>query len=408
MLRIHNDLTCTLDRNKAALLVLLDLSAAFDTVDHGKLLEMLDSTIGVTCTAYDWFASYLSDRSQCVCINGKSSNARRIVRGVPQGSVLGPVLFSLYTRPLQDIIQRHGLSYHRYADDIQLYTEYDPTDPLSSELAVNKVQNCVIHISRWMSENYLKLNGDKTELLNVLSPHHLLRHGRLSLTIDGHVISPSRCVRVLGVFLDEHLSMADQISSVVRSCNFHLRNIGKVRKFLTTDACKTAVQSLVVSRMDYCCSLLSGAPGNQIRRLQVVQNKAARIISRVSPRDHISPVLAALHWIPCDLRIKFRILTHVYKCLHESSPVYLQELISIYQPRRTLRSSSDKSILTAQPPSKRVGNQAFCHVAPSLWNKLPSFMRDSSSVTSFKSLLKTFYFLSELMVNLIVFHCSAQ
>ncbi|PIK51345.1 hypothetical protein BSL78_11749, partial [Apostichopus japonicus] len=105
--------------------------------------------------------------------------------------------------------------------------------------------------------------------------------------------------------------MANQISSVIKSCNFHLRNIGKVRKYLTTEACKTAVQSLVVSRMDYCCSLLTGVPAHQIRRLQVVQNRAARIIARVSPPDHISPVLANLHWIPCDYRVRFRILTFV-------------------------------------------------------------------------------------------------
>ena len=247
-------------------------------------------------------------------------------------------------------------------------------------------------ISNWLTVNNLKLNSDKTELLNVLSPRHLLRHGRLALNIDGYFIRPSQCVRVLGVILDEHLSMANQISSVIKSCNFHLRNIGKVRKYLTTGACKTAVQSLVVSRMDYCCSLLAGVPANRIRRLQVVQNRAARIIARVIPRDHISPVLANLHWIPCDYRVKFRILTFVYKCLHHSSPAYFPALITQYQPRRTLRSSSDKSLLASKPSSKRIGNYAFSHTAPELWNKLPINIRNACSVSTFKSLLKTHYF----------------
>ena len=392
MIRIHNDLSHLLDRNMAVLLVLLDLSAAFDTVDHGKLLDTLKTSIGITGRAYNWFVSYLSGRSQSVCVNGELSSTRLIRFGVPQGSVLGPVLFSLYTRPLKEIIQLYGISYHRYADDIQLFTGYDPANQLSCKSAVEKMQNCIKHISHWMSSNLLKLNNDKTELLNLMSPHHLHRYGTLSLLIDGHHIKPSQCVKVLGVYLDQHLSMSQQISSVVKSCNFHLRNIGKVRKYLTTDACRTAVQSLVVSRMDYCCSLLSGAPLNQIQRLQRVQNNAARIITRVGRSDHISSVLAALHWLPCDFRIKFRILIYVFKCLHQLAPCYLRELVHIYQPLRPLRSSSDTSTLSTRPSHKRVGNQAFSLFAPVLWNKLPADIRHLSSLSSFKSALKTFYF----------------
>ena len=133
-----------MDRNQAVFLVLLDLSAAFDTVSHVKLLNILRTSIGITGTALDWFVSYLRDRSQRVCVNGALSNPQRIHHGVPQGSVLGPVLFSLYTRPMQDIIQHHGISYHRYADDIQLYTSYDPANPSSCESAVQKMQNCIL------------------------------------------------------------------------------------------------------------------------------------------------------------------------------------------------------------------------------------------------------------------------
>ena len=186
--------------------------------------------------------------------------------------------------------------------------------------------------------------------------------------------------------------MSDQVSSVVKSCSHHLRNIGKIRKYITTDACRAAVQGLVFSRMDYCCSLLSGLPHNQVRRLQLVQNNAAPIITRTSYSDHISPVLATLHWIPCDLRIKFRIMTYVYKCLHQLSPVYLQELLHIYEPRRSLRSSSDTSTLSTRPSIKRVGERAFCRDASSLWNELPANIRNLTSLSTFKSVLKTFYF----------------
>ena len=391
LLKVMNDLGCHMDNNKAVLVVILDLSAAFDTIHHPTLISYL-RYLGITGTALEWFISYISNRTQYVGMAGSTSSPKAIQYGVPQGSVLGPVLFSLYTRPLQDIITSYNISYHRYADDVQLYLQYDPSEPLSCESAVTLMQNCITEIGRWMSNNYLQLNEQKTEFLNVMSPRQLRAYGRLSLNIGGIDIIPSRCVKVLGVFIDEHLSMTDQVSSVVQTCNYHLRNIGKVRSFLTTDATKTAVQSLVVSRMDYCCALLPGLPEQQLRRLQLVQNRAARIVSRTPYRDHISPVILQLHWIPCRLRISFRILTYVYKCINGLAPLYLRDLLHIYTPRRTLRSAADPSTLVSKKAAKRVGERVFQNAAPDLWNKLPRTIRESPSVGSFKSALKTLYF----------------
>ena len=247
-------------------------------------------------------------------------------------------------------------------------------------------------ISRCMSGNQLKLNHEKTELLNVMTPYQLRTYGLCSVVIDDVVVQPSKSVRTLGVLFDEHMSMHPQVTQVVRTCNFHLRNIGKIRRYITTDACKAAVQSLVVSRLDYCCALLHGLPQSQLRRLQLLQNTAARIITRTPYRDHITPVLADLHWLPCKLRIQFRILVYVFKCLHNEAPVYLDDLVGIYIPRRSLRSSSDTSSLVNRPSAKRVGERAFRHSAPALWNELPTNIRDIPTPQAFKRALKTFYY----------------
>jgi hypothetical protein len=306
LLKVHSDIAGYMDTNKAVLLVLLDLSAAFDTIHHDHLLATLHSSFGIDGIVLTWFQSYIRGRSQSVSIGGVSSKTVDITFGVPQGSVLGPVLFSLYTKPLQQIIEKHRVEYHKYADDVQLYISYDPDN---TRRAANIMCNCIIDIKNWMIENYLQLNDDKTELINIMSPYHLRTWGNVSVALDSITICPSVYIKNLGVFFDQYMTMGAQVSAVTKSSNYHLRNIGKVRKYLSTDACKTAVQTLVVSRLDYCSALLSGITVQQVTRLQLTLNKAARLITLTPRSEHITSVLAYLHWLPCRLRIQFRILT---------------------------------------------------------------------------------------------------
>ena len=392
MLKKLNDLSLVLDKGNSALLVLLDLSAAFDTIQHTKLIKRLHTTYGIEGCALKWFSSYLSDRSQVVGIAGNVSRPASLQYGVPQGSVLGPVLFTLYTAPVNIIIERHHLSYHKYADDVQLYVEYCPSSPASVELAVQRIQDCVAEISEWMAKNGLKLNGDKTELLNITTPHNLKKYGTLSITLDGTTIVPSTAVKNLGVHFDQHLTMSRQITAVVQSCNYHIRNIGKIRQFISEDVCKNAVQALVISRLDYCSSLYASLPQYEIDRLQRLQNRAARLITRTSISQHITPILHNLHWLPVDCRIVFRILVLVYRCFNKSSPTYLQELLQIYCPTRTLRSSSDGSLLVIPRNQRNIGKQAFSVSGPTLWNSIRIELRHAQSLSAFKRGLKTSLF----------------
>ena len=162
IVRITNDILSSNDSGKVTALVLLDLSAAFDTIDHEILLSRLQTDMGITGTALSWFRSYLTGRSQVVSCAGHTSSSRRVTCGVPQGSVLGPLLFCIYTQPLEKIIQRHNLSFHFYADDTQLYFSFDPSE---AQTAVAKLNHCLSDIRDWMAANFLKLNDDKTELV---------------------------------------------------------------------------------------------------------------------------------------------------------------------------------------------------------------------------------------------------
>ena len=143
-------------------MLLLDLSAAFDTIDHEILLSRLEHSFGIQNSALDWLHSYLSDRKQLVIVNGLRSSETPLDFGVPQGSVLGPVLFILYTTPLTQLIDSHSVRHEIYADDTQL----NHSDSLSNyDNLIHSLQDCVTDVKHWMSQNMLKLNDDKTEAL---------------------------------------------------------------------------------------------------------------------------------------------------------------------------------------------------------------------------------------------------
>ncbi|KAI0209869.1 hypothetical protein LSAT2_005463 [Lamellibrachia satsuma] len=228
--------------------------------------------------------------------------------GVPQGSVLGPVMFTLYTTPLQRIFKRHGIKYHKYADDIQLYASYNPATSGNQVKTLRRLENCIGEARRWMALRMLKLNDEKTKMMLFTSKHHLRMYGGCSLTIGDDTVSPSDHIRNLGVHMDQHLTMTDHVTAVCAACNYHLYRLSSIRHYLTTEAAKSAVNALVTSRLDYCNSLLHNIPLSQTARLQCVQNNAARLITCTSKHDHITPVLKELLWLPVESRIAFKML----------------------------------------------------------------------------------------------------
>ena len=207
--------------------------------------------------------------------------------------------------------------------------------------AKSKVEACVKDIDLWMIKNKLKFNGDKTELV-VLSAAHRPFSSEVSLNILGFDILSSSSARNIGVIFDKKLSLECHITAVCKSCFFHIHNIWKIRKWLSVTACETLVHAFISSKLDFCNSLLYGLPKSSINKLQRVQNAAARLISFSRKRDHITPILYNLHWLPVDQRIEYKILLITFKILNGISPSYLSDLIQPYKPSRSLRSSSDR------------------------------------------------------------------
>ena len=391
LLKVTSDILEIIDKKEVCLLTLLDPSAAFDTIDHDILLKRLNLTFGLSDTVLLWFKSYLSERFQSVGIGISSSHKLPLNVGVPQGSVLGPILFTLYTQPLSCIFEKYGVMYHLYADDTQIYLSGKAED---LDTMLQTVSECIREVKLWMTSNRLKLNDDKTDVMLVAHEKTPVIDLPNVLKVNESYIKFNDNVKNLGMILDNKFSMVPSINQLCKTLYFQIRNISKIRHFIPEDISKKLVTTLVLSKLDYCNSLFVGLQDYNIKRLQTAQNSAARLVKRQSKSCHITPLLRELHWLPVHARIHYKICLYVYKCLNNLAPLYLSSMIEMYAPTRSLRSSDEKSILkTTKFNYCHYGCRSFSFQAPKLWNALPKHIRDSQSIEIFKKNLKHHLFI---------------
>ena len=385
LLRVHHDIVNAVDQKKGVFLVLLDLSAVFDTVDHDILVDFLRDHIGLDGSVLDLFRSYLSGKTQCVSVDGVLSELSELMFGAPQGSVLGPVEFCIYTIPRCAIMRHYKIEYHIYADDTQLYCSFDINSP---DEALHAITSCISDIRSWMIDKKLKINDDKTEFLIITSPKAGFS-ANLQLKIGQEIVLPSTSCKSLGVMFDDHMQMDAHISHICRTIHFHLCNIGAIRNLLTNSATEQLIHSLVTSRLDYCNSLLNGVPGYKLKSVQRMQNIAARIVSRCPYRDRITPVLESLHWLPVKHRILFKLLLLTYKCLNGLGLGYLSCLVMPRKHRYEPRPQYQGQLQVPEARLKSYGERSFGFSTPTEWNKLPIDVRSALTLASFKVKLKT-------------------
>ena len=225
-IRVQNDIIIEIYNDNCVMLLFLDLSAAFDTVNHQILLSRLSDRFGIKGTALSWFESYFKVRTQVVRINNSRSTCREVMFGVPQGSTLGPVL---YTAQLGDILREYGVRLHMYADDTQMYMSFKSSITSNIERSRSIRESCVCAIERWMLHNNLKLNSDKTALLIFHAKH---RPSPLdSMNIGDLVVSSSKSRMNIGVTFDSYMIFDEHIKNICRIAFYYIRSIAKIRKF---------------------------------------------------------------------------------------------------------------------------------------------------------------------------------
>ena len=328
--------------------------------------------------------------------------------GVPQGSVLGPILFTMYIKPLSAIIDSHSIIHHSFADDLQLQMSAPPDR--NSEL-LHSMQSCISDVKVWATANMLKLNDSKTELMLVTSKRSKHLHNLpTSITIGNAQIPFKPSVKNLGFTLDCHLTMNAHVSNIARTCYFELRRLASIRRFLTSTATATLVSSFVLSRIDYCNSLLFGSTNDVTSHLQRIQNYAARVIFRLPMSSSITIHLKSLHWLPVKVRSTYKIACLCYHCHSSTAPSYVTDMLhkKPLHTRNTRSSSYTMPLLNRPAHSKAtLGDRSFSFASSSVLNSIPNDVRCAPSLSSFKSRLKTYLFRSvyiDWTVSLITVH----
>ena len=391
LLKVHNDILHNLDQDRIVALVTIDVSAAFDTVDHQSLLDRFHHHFGLRDTALDWMESYLKDRVQSVIIDGTQSDPANLEHGFPQGATLAGILYDMFSAPVESVVEKHpNVDHSAYADDNSCYIAFSIAEQTD---AVQRLNICVNDLAGWMNNNLLKVNGSKTEAI-LFFPKKNSPLIDAKIKFSSKVLDLSTEIKSLGVKMDSLLTMEKHINYVTSSAYYHIKRISKARQFLDLNSTKSLVQNLVISRLDYCNSLLINLPKHLLQKLQKVQNHAARVIYRKNRRTRTTPLLRDLHWLPLIYRIKFKVLLITFKCLTGLAPDYLSSLISAYTPCRALR-SNDRLLGTLAVKffkKRKHGGRSFRVVAPELWNALPLSIRNAETVARFKLLLKTYFF----------------
>ena len=307
-------------------MVCLDLSAAFDTVNHSILKSVMEHYFGLKDTTLKWLSTYISNRQFFVKIGSSLSYAHTINFSVPQGSILGLVLFSCYVSTLPEVTkQSSDTIILGYADDHAFTQAFTQKDTLVKQLVEEKVNR----IKSWMSMNHLQMNNTKTEFITFGTTYLLNKKNLDSITFGDTTVKSSKTIKFLGVLLDETLSFKQHVAAHAKSALYGIHLIKNVRKYLTMATTKMLMCTLVLSQLDCLNSILINTSLTTTKPYQKIKNQAARIIYKKTKWTSATSSMKQLHWLPIRYRCHFKLLTIVYKTLHGMGPAYLRNRLKI-------------------------------------------------------------------------------
>ena len=326
LLKLTNDILWSMEEQNITAVLALDLSAAFDMVDHNILLQVLKNQYGIDGKALNWYDSYLHPRSCMVQVKGSTSTLQPLEFSVPQGSCGGPVLYSAYASTLRLMVPP-PLELNGFADDHSINMSFKAKDTNHEKYCITSLENCAISINDWMNQNRLKMNSDKTEFILFGSPKLLPCCSMDNINVCGDQVSKCDKIKLLGIWLDCNLNFKYHINMKCRTAILNIQKLKHIINVLTPEATRRIVHGMVTSHLDYANALYYGLLENSIKKLQRVQNMAAKVILGKKKLDSSRECLMALHWLPVQERIEYKILTLVYKCIVGEAPAYLIEMI---------------------------------------------------------------------------------
>jgi hypothetical protein len=356
----------------------LDISKCFDSIDH-HLLKIKLTKYGITGTELDWFCSYLTGRKQVVRCNNVTSDSQAISIGVPQGSILGPILFLIY---INDLTQFSGLSHcNLFADDALFYVNCK--DVKSVE---NALQGAIDNVSEWYKCNKLTLNVKKSNIMIIHRKKHL--DDKINVNINGTALTQIDSVKYLGLCIDNKLQWNTHVNNVCKSITKKLGMMNRTSKYVEENTREQIYKSFIQPSFDYADTIWHGCSKFLQHKLQVLQNRAARIIKQdfdyINSRGH--DLLKQLNLHNTIQRREYRIGTLMYKCVHGFVPQYLSDQITLVKDMHIhkTRQASGLNIYVRTAKCDCL-KRSFFHLGATIWNSLPDHIKQSQSVESFKT-----------------------
>ena len=382
LLEATNSWSVNIDNGLVNGVVFIDLKKAFDTIDHKILLQKLEN-YGVDPNGLKWFKSYLTDRTQKCRVNDHLSNSKPVTCGVPQGSILGPLLFLIYINDLP-----HCLNYampRMFADDTNVSYAADSLNELQ-----NVLNSELKSLHNWLITNRLSLNIAKTEFMTIGSRQKLRTiDDVINIKINECEINRVDSVKSLGVYIDNHLTWTKHIDKISKKIASAIGALKRIRPYITTNTAVQVYQTLIQPHFDYCCSVWDGLGETLSCKMQKLQNRAARVSMRANYDASAGILLDALHWDNLSLRREKLKAGLVFKTLKGNVPLYLQNMFSVRGIGYNIRNSEMR--LNLPKPRTNYLKRSFSYSGALLWNSLPQDIRKLQSFAQFRKAIAEYY-----------------
>lgn len=370
-----------IDSGKLIGAVFLDLRKAFDLVDHEILIHKL-KLYHFSDRSINLFKSYLTNRKQSVIINNIYSEKLSMQSGVPQGSILGPLLFLIY---INDICYScENLNIDLYADDSTIF-ESD----FKLLTIQRKLQNNINQILKWCTLNNMALHPNKTKCMILGSKQRVKSIEELSLQINDTFIENVIVQKILGVFIDNTLSWQTHIDFVCRRVNTKITLLKRIIYYIDEDTKKLFYNIYILPIFDYCCTIWSNGPQKSTKKISQLQKRAAKIILNKPLKTPSDQLYKALNWLTFEERCKYHFGVLVFKSIHNMAPTYITEILTFSSNENyNLRSTQNRDLVCKFKPRTNLLKSSFSYTSMNIWNRIPQEVRDSRTINTFKNRYK--------------------
>lgn len=367
-----------LDKSPYVGAVFLDLKKAFDSVNHQILISRL-TQFNISDQALLWFKSYLSDRKQYVVVDGVKSPCLDSGVGVPQGSILGPVLFSLFINNLPNSCP--NVFSQMYADDVVIYTQAKTIQQAAVDLTA-----ALSHVQNWLKDSCLMLNTRKTVCMYFSKRH--VEITRSSVFLNGMELELVSEFKYLGVVLDRTFCFKSHVKKVAQVVKFNLQNFRHIRNNLTVGAAKIYFFAMIISHFDYCLTTWSLACPATLQTIESLYKKALKIFDKKSVSHHYCHVLKKHRLLGFHNMINLKMACQIYKVLHSLAPSPLKDFIKTKDSSQRTTRASTRGDLIIPHRYTTFGQTVLSVRGGNMWNSLPLTLRECPTYSLFKVQLK--------------------